>query len=222
MRIRQGVKDHALTLALMGLFLAALVGESITGLHAFNADQRAHHEAAVSYGTFVRTGRFGETTFENWESEFLEMGTYVLLTVWLVQRGSAESKAPEEEPFEGEDPRRHRHDPDAPWPVRRGGPVLWLYERSLSIALFTLFGLAWLLHLVTGAHAYNAEQVAHGEATISTWAFAKSAQFWYQSFQNWQSEFLGVVTLVVLSIFLRQRGSPESKAVHVPHSATGG
>ena len=119
------------------------------------------------------------------------------------------------------DPRGHRSDPSTPWPVRRGGWVLRVYENSLSIAMLSLFALAFAGHLVTGAHAYNAEQTAHGEPTISTWAYLFRSELWFESLRNWQSEFLAVGCLVVLSVFLRQRGSPESKPVHAPHASTG-
>jgi Domain of unknown function (DUF6766) len=149
------------------------------------------------------------------------MGVYVLLTAWLVQKGSAESKpAGGDEELEA-DPRDHRHDPDAPWPVRRGGWVLRVYENSLSIAMLGLFVLAFTGHLVTGARAFNAEQAAHGRPAVSTLGFLFRSDFWFQSLQNWQSEFLAVGALVVLSVYLRQRGSAESKPVHAPHQSTG-
>jgi hypothetical protein len=171
-------------------------------------------------GQYVQRAEFGEATFENWESEFLQMGVYVLLTARLVQIGSAESRPPDGDPTLDE-ATRHRNDPDAPWPVRRGGLLLKIYEHSLSIALLSLFALAFVGHLITGAHAYSAEQVAHGEDPVSAVHYLFRSQFWFESLQNWQSEFLAVGTLVVLSVYLRQRGSPESKPVHAPHRTTG-
>jgi hypothetical protein len=149
------------------------------------------------------------------------MGVYVLLTAWLVQKGSAESKPAAGDPKLDADPREHRDDPEAPWPVRRGGWVLRIYEHSLSSAMLTLFALAFAGHVVTGAHAFNAEQVAHGEPTVSPLGYLFRSNFWFESLQNWQSEFLAVGTLVVFSVYLRQRGSPESKPVHAPHASTG-
>ena len=169
----------------------------------------------------MRTAHFGEATFENWESEFLQMGSYVLLTVALRQRGSSESKKLEGEDPVDEDPANHRNDPDAPWPVRRGGIALTLYKNSLSIAFIVMFLLSWWLHAVTGARSFGADQIAHGSTAVSTWGYMHRATFWFESFQNWQSEFLAVASIVVLSIFLRQEGSPESKPVHAPHSQTG-
>jgi hypothetical protein len=145
----------------------------------------------------------------------------VVLTIWLRQRGSAESKPLEGDLEVDDDPDDHRQDPDAPWPVRRGGWVLAVYRRSLSLAFFTLFGLSFLLHLMTGAAEYRADQLEHGQTGVSTWEFLHRAEFWFQSLQNWQSELLSVAAIVVLTIFLRQEGSPESKPVHAPNHQTG-
>ena len=220
--MRRFVRDNALSLVLFGAFLLFwIVGQSVAGVRAYNAEQESHGEPTADYWEYVTSAHFGEATFENWESEFLQMGAYVLLTVWLTQRGSAESKSTDGKEPQDEDPEQHRDDPDAPWPVRRGGLALALYRNSLSIAFFTLFALSWWLHAVTGAHEYSAEQVAHGEPAVDTWAFVQRAEFWFQSMQNWQSEFLAVGAIVLLSIFLRQQGSPESKPVHAPHHETG-
>jgi hypothetical protein len=164
--------------------------------------------------------------FENWESEFLQMGLYVFLTVFLVQRGSAESKKPEDELEDGpeeidEDPAEHRNDPGAPWPVRRGGFVLKLYQNSLSLAFLVLFLVSFVGHAMGGAADYNEEQAIHGGPPVSTFGYMATSRFWFESFQNWQSEFLAVASIVILSIMLRQRGSPESKPVHAPTWQTG-
>jgi Domain of unknown function (DUF6766) len=220
--MRRFVRDHSLSIATIGAFLVIwLGGQAWAGHRTFNEDQRAHGEAPVSFGEYLTQAEFGEATFENWESEFLQMGVYVLLTAWLIQKGSAESKPPDGGADLDQDPRDHRDDPDAPWPVRRGGWVLRVYENSLSIAMLTLFALAFAGHLVTAAHAFNADQTVHGEPTVSTIDFLFRSEFWFQSLQNWQSEFLAVGSLVILSVYLRQRGSPESKPVHAPHHATG-
>jgi len=220
--MRTFVREHSLSIVTLGAFLVIwLGGQTWAGHRTFNEEQVAHGEPTVSFGEYLTRAEFGEATFENWESEFLQMGVYVLLTAWLVQKGSAESKPPEGDPRLDEDPRAHADDPDAPWAVRRGGWVLRVYEHSLSIALLTLFAFAFVGHLVTGARAFNAEQVTHGEATVSTIGYLFRSQFWFESLQNWQSEFLAVGTLVVLSVYLRQRGSSESKPVHAPHASTG-
>ena len=216
------LRNTGLTLAMFGLFAVFIVAQSVAGNRAYNEDQRSHDESTVGYVAYLRTPHFVEAVFENWESEFLQMGAYVLLTVALFHKGSSESKDPDkpEEPVDA-DPREGRDDPDAPWPVRRGGLVLWLYERSLGPTLLLFFVLSFLAHAAGGAREYSAERIAHGEPGVSFGAYLRTAQFWFESFQNWQSEFLAVGVLVVLSVFLRQRGSPESKSVAAPHAETG-
>jgi hypothetical protein len=214
-------RNNGLTIVLLTLFAFSLIGQIVTGMRDYNDDQREHGEAPVSLAGYLTTGAFVEAVFENWESEFLQMGLYVLLTAFLFQKGSAESKDPDGEEAVDEDPAQGRERADAPWPVRRGGLALKLYEHSLAIALLTLFVISFLLHAAGGASAYNEEQQVHGGELISFFGYLATARFWFESFQNWQSEFLSIAMIVVLSIFLRQRGSPESKPVAAPHSATG-
>jgi hypothetical protein len=221
-RIRRRLRENGLSLVVFGLFLLFLAGESLAGFLANNDERREHGQAPVSYTEFITSGTFLESTTENWESEFLEMGAYALLTAFLFQRGSAESKQLDRSIPVDRDPRASRNRADAPWPVRHGGWVLRIYENSLSIGFALLFVTAFLLHAWGGMHAYNDDQQAHGEAMVSFLRFLKTPQFLFQSLQNWQSEFLGLGSMVVLSIFLRQRGSPESKPVDSPHSETGG
>ena len=206
---------------MFGAFAVFLVLMSLAGHRNYNEDQREHGEATVGYAEYVTTGAFVEAVFENWESEFLQMGVFVLATVWLRQKGSPESrKLDAQEPVD-QDPRHADLDDDAPWLARTGGVKLWLYERSLSIALLGLFLLSFLLHAAGGAREYSSEQEAHGGTPVGLLSYLTTARFWFESFQNWQSEFLAVGALVVLSIFLRQKGSPESKPVAAPHAATG-
>ncbi len=219
-KLRRFARSNGLSLAIFGLFLLFLAAESVVGLHAYNSDRQDHGLPAVGYAQFLASGRFIESTAENWESEFLEMACYVLLTSFLYQRGSAESKSPEaaedgepQSPVAGKVP--------APWPVRRGGWLLRLYAHSLSTALLILFLIAFGIHAVGGVRDYNLSQAEHGRPAVTLLQFMASSQFWFQSFQNWQSEFLGLGSMIVLSIFLRQRGSPESKPVEAPHSQTG-
>jgi hypothetical protein len=219
--VKRFVRDNSLSLVMFGLFALFLIAQSITGFAVYNDDQREHGETTISYPDYLRSGHFIEATFENWESEYLQMAAYVLFTVFLVQRGSSESKDPDKDESVDEDPRQARDRPDAPWAVRHGGPVLKLYEHSLALALFLLFLISFALHAIGGAQEYSQEQLAHGGHAVSTWEFLHTSEFWFQSFQNWQSEFLAVFSLVALSIFLRQRGSPESKPVAAAHSETG-
>jgi hypothetical protein len=214
------VQRNALSLACFAIFAVFLVAQSLTGWRSAVADAVQHGEASFTYWRYLTTGHFAEATFENWESEFLQMGAFVLLTVFLLQKGSGESKKDHDDPRD-EDPRNHHDDPDAPWPVRRGGAWLALYENSLLIAFAVLFIGSFVGHAIAGAHEYSAEQHEHGQGGASPWQFVRMSEFWFQSFQNWQSEFLAVGTIVVLSVFLRQRGSAESKPVHAPHRQTG-
>lgn len=224
--MRRWLKDHSLSVAAIALFLVSYTGQVLTGYTEYNDDQREHGQATVSLMGYFGTGHFGEATFENWESEFLQMGVFVLLTAKLVQRGSAESRKPDDDPQAGkepmdEDPQQYVGDPNVPWPVRRGGRALAIYSNSLSIALFLLFLLAFAGHAITGAAAFSEEQKAHGLAAMGALAYLATPRFWFESFQNWQSEFLSVFALTFLSIWLRQKGSPESKPVHAPHEQTG-
>lgn len=199
--------------------LLTLAGQFVTGLHEYNEELSEMGLAELSAGQYFTSGHFIEATFENWESEFLQMGVYVLLTVWLRQRGSSESKKLyEEEEVDAEpDPTKD----DAPGPVKQGGLVLALYKHSLSIAFFALFLASAWLHAKGGAEVYSIEQVHAGKPAVGVWEYLSTSRFWFESLQNWQSEFLSIVSIVGLSIFLRQQGSPESKPVDAAHSETG-
>lgn len=222
MNAKRFLRNNGLSLLWVLLFVLFLGAQAVAGHRVYNQQQREAGEAAVSFSHYLTTGHFGEAVFENWESEFLQIAMFVVLTAFLFQKGAAKSKDPEkdEEPVD-EDPRRHRDDPRAPGPVRRGGLALAMYEHSLSIVLVLIFLAAMIMHAVTGRANYSEEQVQAGEPPVSLGEYVTSSQFWFESFQNWQSEFLGVAVLTVLSIWLRQRGSPESKAVARPHAETG-
>ena len=213
-------REHGLLVTNLALFAVFLVGLALAGWQAYSNEQQSHGESAISLGQYVLSPGFGEAVFENWESEFLQMGMYVVLTVFLFQRGSAESKPPDESTPQDEDPRNHRKDPHAPWPVRRGGAVLVLYEHSLAIFFFILFFASITLHAITGGKEFNAERLQHGEPAVSLWQYVGGSQFWFESFQNWQSEFLAVALIVWASVYLREKGSAESKPVHTPHAET--
>jgi hypothetical protein len=215
------LRNHGLSLTMFGLFLLFLLSQSIAGYYDYNNDQREHQQAPISYTGYLTRSHLWARVFENWESEFLQMGAYVVLTVFLFQRGSAESKDPQKAEAVDEDPRLHQHDPQAPGPVRRGGLALKLYAHSLSTALLLLFLLSFLGHAASGTTAYNEEQREHGRTPVSMLQFVGTSRFWFESFQNWQSEFLAMGTLVVLSIWLREYGSSESKPVHSAHAETG-
>ena len=215
------VKEHGLLLANAGLFLVFFGGMIVSGASTYSEDQLAHGQPAVTIAQYLATGDFVEATFENWESEFLQMGMYVLLTVFLFQKGSSESKPVGRDAPQDQDPRDATVKAATPWPVRRGGWVLKLYEHSLSIMFIALFLASFALHAFGGTAAYNDEQQSHGQPTVSVLGYLASSRFWFESFQNWQSEFLAVAVLVGASVYLREKGSPESKPVAEPHYETG-
>ena len=206
---------------LFGLFFLSLLGQSITGHSEYNEDQQEHGQPQISYTEYLGTGHFVEAIFENWESEFLQMAAYVVLTIFLYQKGSSESKEPDTTERVDVIPEKSRKSKDAPWPAKRGGWVLRLYENSLSIAFVLLFLLSFALHAAGGAKEYSQDQAEHGGKPVSTLEYICTSRFWFESFQNWQSEFLSVGAMVLLSVWLRQKGSPESKPVDAPYDETG-
>ena len=219
--MREFFRNNGLSIVLFTLFFFSLVGQYFTGYHEYNDDRQSHGKSEVGYIEYFGEGHFIEAVFENWESEFLQMGMYVVLTIFLYQKGSSESKEPGAITHVDVIPEKSMLSENAPSPVKRGGLALKFYQNSLSIVLFLLFFASFILHGVGGAKEYNEKQLEHGEQTVSTLEFMGTSEFWFQSFQNWQSEFLSIGMMVVLSIFLRQKGSPESKPVDAAHSDTG-
>lgn len=205
------LRDHGLSLVLFGLFLSLLAfGQFYCGWQEYNGERSDRGLAPVDARGYLKSPHFLEATTENWESEFLQMFAYILFTVALYQRGSAESKDPDKS-----EPPPRPVAPDSPWPVRRGGWWRRLYAHSLSLAFLGLFLVAFGLHAWSGARLQAEEEAA---GAVSTWSYLATTRFWFESFQNWQSEFLAIGSMVVLSIFLRERGSPESKPVEMPHA----
>jgi hypothetical protein len=197
--------ENSLSLVVTALFVICLAAQSLAGFRHYNQEREDHGETPIQYSQYLASGEFLEATMENWESEFLQMAVFLIFTAKLFQRGSAESRKPKENPSD-RDPAGSKQKPNAPGPVRRGGLALRLYEHSLALG---------------GARAYNEEQLQHGGETVSAFEYAGTSQFWFESMQNWQSEFLALAAMVVLSIYLRERGSPQSKPVDAPHSMTG-
>lgn len=214
-------RDNALSLVLIGAFLLCLVGMTLAGWFEHNNELLAHDQALLGLIAYFVSPDFQSALFENWESEFLQMSAYVILTAMLLQRGSAESKDPDRDNSVDEDPAAHRDDPDAPRAVRAGGVVLWLYSYSLGMALAALFLVSFALHFDRSLAAAAETARLHGGPVPTALEYLLSARLWFESFQNWQSEFLATAVIVVLSIVLRYRGSPESKPVAAPHSQTG-
>jgi hypothetical protein len=208
-------------LACLGLFAVFFVGMLVSGTATHNEEQREHGSTEqITVIDYLHTGDFVEATFENWESEFLQRGMYVVLTAFLFQKGSSESKPIDETAPQDANPRKS-FPPNAPWPVKRGGGVLKVYENSLAIAFFVLFFASMALHAAGGVAAFNSEGEQHGQPAISVWQYLTTSRFWFESMQNWQSEFIAVAAIVGWSIGFRQRGSAESQPVAEPHRETG-
>ena len=213
-------KDNGLSIAFFLLFLFSIVGQAITGRHEHNQEMLEEGGQAIGMGAYLTSGHFLQATFENWESEFFQMALFVILTMFLYQKGSSENKDPDKKEDVDRKPNPRRK--DAPWPVRKGGFVLAVYQRSLSYALILLFLLSFGLHWYGSLKDHNEEQVLKGLPQEPAMEYLGSNRFWFESFQNWESEFLSVLAIVVLSIFLREKGSPQSKPVDAPDSETGG
>jgi hypothetical protein len=215
------IHDRSLTLVMLGLFAVFLAGQIVAGWSEFNQAQSDRGLPAVTLFGYFTVGHFWEALFENWESEFLQMAAFISLTTFLYQKGSPESRRPGVMELVDADPREYADLPGVPWPVERGGWILTIYERSLGLALFLLFLLSWSGHAVGGWAEYRRDQELHGRIASGLVDYVTSSRFWFESFQNWQSEFLSVAAMVWLAVYLRQRGSPESKPVHASHAETG-
>jgi hypothetical protein len=216
--MKRFLRNNGLTLVLMALFLSTLFGQAWAGRCDYNDEQEEHNLPKISLVRYLATGHFWQAVGENWESEFLQMGMYVSLAAFLFQKGSPESNDPDE-PQDVEDLVSHRNDPKAPWPVRRGGLIAMLYAHSLSAVFLLMFAGSFLLHVVGGQRAYAREQQFAGKPTPTLTEYVTSGTFWFESMQNWQSEFLSLAAMVYGSIYLREHGSAESKAVASPNDA---
>ena len=210
---------NSLSIVFLLLFIGAFFGQIIFGIEEYNKELIENGGHAVTMSNYLTTGHFIEATFENWESEFLQMGLLVWLTIFLKQKGSSESKGFDGDEKVDREPSANRK--GAPWPVKKGGIWLWLYQNSLTISLFLLFFASLILHFYGSLKDENEMNILKGNPQLSLVDYLGDSRFWFESFQNWQSEFLSVFAIIVLSIFLRQKGSSQSKPVDAPHSATG-
>jgi hypothetical protein len=220
--MRRFVRDNSLSLACLLAFAVSLVGQALAGQRAFNEEQLAHGGDTVSLARYLVSSEFGAAVLENWQSEFLQFTFFILATVWLVQRGSNESKRVGEAGSESDQKQRigeYAEERSPRW-AKIGGWRTTLYSNSLVIAMTAIFFGAWGTQSVTGWNEFNAVQREHDEPTVTWTGYLMRPDFWEKTFQNWQSEFLAVGTMAVFTIYLRQRGSPESKPVGAPHDET--
>jgi hypothetical protein len=210
--------NNSLSIAFLTLAIITLAAQVFTGVQQYNLFLQEHHQNTVGLLNYLKSGHFIESTFENWESEFLQMGLFVWLTVFLRQKGSSESKGLEGKEEVDREPKKR---PDAPWAVYKGGLILAIYKHSLTIALFLLFIISFLLHWYGSNRDFNETQLLEGNKTQSMFVYLSNSRFWFESFQNWQSEFLSVFAIIFLSIYFREKGSPQSKPVDAPDAETG-
>jgi hypothetical protein len=223
-KLRRFARDNSLSLFFLVIFLAALIGQAIADHSLYNQEQVEHGEQRVDLWTYVTSSSFGQAVMENWQSEYLQFALFALATVWLLQRGSPESKEPDKAGTESDADQRVGRYADASssrW-AAAGGIKTGVYSNSLIIVMGLVFVGSWFAQSVTGWTDFNQEQQAHGDATISWLSYVGSSTFWESTLQNWQSEFLAVGSFAVLTVFLRQRGSPESKPVGAPSEAATG
>ncbi len=211
--------DNGLSIAFFLLFVFSLAGQIFSGFNEHNQETTEMGGQAISLVQYLVSGHFFQATFENWESEFLQMALYLVLTMGLYQKGSSESKDPDKKEEVDREPNPKRK--DAPWPVRKGGIILAIYRHSLSCTFAILFLLSFLLHWKGSLTDYNEEQLLKHLPTTTALEYLSSSRLWFESFQNWQSEFLSILSMVVLTIFLREQYSPQSKPVDAPNSQTG-
>nr|WP_300144913.1 DUF6766 family protein [Propionicimonas sp.] len=220
---RWSLRDNSLSIVFGLLLLATLIAQALVGLAGYNQAARTEGLAEIDLWRYVTSSSFAVDVAENWQSEYLQFTLYILLTVWLVQRGSSESKQPEDVGLGDEREQRMGAfaEPDSPAPVRAGGRLASLYSASLTLVMATIFLLSWAAQAVTGRVAYNEERLRDLLDPLSLGAYLLSPDFWGRTLQNWQSELLAVGSMAIFAVFLRQRGSPESKPVGAPHSETG-
>jgi hypothetical protein len=221
--MRSFLRDNGLGLFFGAIFLATLVGQALVGHADFNHLQVRHHDDPISLGRYIFSSDFGADVLENWQSEYLQFSLYIGMTIWLLQRGSPESKAMGKAGRESDEDQKLGEHADARSPrwARLGGWRTRVYSNSLLIVMTAIWLASWGVQSVTGRVAYNAEQFDHQQGAVNWLGYIVTSDFWNRTLQNWQSEFLAVGSMAVLSIYLRQRGSPESKPVGAPHDATG-
>jgi hypothetical protein len=217
------VKHNGLSIVFLALFLAAVVGQAVAGHADLNEDQDRHGDPRISLARYLVSSEFGVAVMENWQSEYLQFTLFVLLTVWLLQRGSPESKELGKAGLESDEDQKvgeHAQQNSPRW-AKAEGIRRTLYENSLLLVMTTIWIGTWFAQSVTGVAAYNTQRLDHQQDPVSWSSYLATPDFWERTLQNWQSEFLAVGSMAILAVYLRQRGSPESKPVGAPHTATG-
>ncbi|MBF4494146.1 hypothetical protein IR010_16480 [Flavobacterium sp. MR2016-29] len=217
--MKKFIYQNSLSIVFLLLFIGAFIGQIFFGIEEYNKDLLENGGHAVTMKEYLTTGHFIESTFENWESEFLQMALFVWLTIFLRQKGSSESKGLDGKEEVDREPSAERK--GAPWPVKKGGLWLKLYQNSLTLSLFVLFFASFALHFYGSLKDENQMNVLKGSPELSFTEYLCDSRLWFESFQNWQSEFLSVFAIIILSVFLRQKGSSQSKPVDAPDSETG-
>jgi hypothetical protein len=223
MSARRFIRENSLGLVFGLLFLIALAGQAIAGHADFNQQQVTDGLQPISFGRYVTSADFGVDVAENWQSEYLQFFLYIVLTVWLLQKGSPESKSLDDAGLESDEKQRvgRYARADSPAWARRAGWRRWMLSNSLGLVMGGIFVLSWLAQSIAGAAAFNERQLSQLQAPVSWAVYISEPDFWNRTLQNWQSELLAVASMAVLAIYLRQRGSPESKPVGAAHTSTG-
>ena len=222
-RERSFLRDNGLTLFFLVILVLALVGQAISGVVVYNERQLTTGGSEASLAQYVTSSEFAVDVAENWQSEFLQFFLYIFMTVWLVQRGSPESKRLGTQGIEPESRQKlgaHADEESPRWAAEPGWRST-VFSNSLALAMLTVFILSWLAQAVAGLAAYNTDRLADYRDPVTWTAYVASGDFWNRSLQNWQSEFLAVASMTAFSIYLRQRGSPESKPVGESDETTG-
>jgi hypothetical protein len=221
--VRRFLKENSLSVVFLLLFLAAVVGQAIAGHADFNEDQDRHGDPRISLGRYLVSSSFGVGVMENWQSEYLQFTLFVLLTVWLLQRGSPESKELGKAGLESDQEQKvgPYAQQNSPLWAKVDGVRRTIYENSLLLVMGTIWIGTWLAQSLTGVVEYNSQRLDHQQDPVGWLHYLGTADFWERTLQNWQSEFLAVGSMAILAVYLRQRGSPESKPVGAPHGATG-
>jgi hypothetical protein len=220
--VRRFFSLNSLSVVFGLIFLATLVAQAISGHSLYNDDAMAHHQSTITLGRYLTSSSFGQAVMENWQSEYLQFSLYIFGTVFLIQRGSPESKEPGQAGLESdEDQLVGEHaKPDSPRWARVSGTRRFIYSNSLILLMTAIFFGTWFADAACGWSAYDSDQITHKQPEVSFFGYLGTSDFWQSTLQNWQSEFLAIGSMAIFSVYLRQRGSPESKPVGAPHDQT--